>query len=82
MLTDKIRKLVARELEMSIENVPTDAGMDTFEQWDSISHINICLAIQSEFGIDMTTEEISDCTSLPKFVALLEIKGKVTPSGG
>jgi acyl carrier protein len=48
--------------------------METLEQWDSIAHINICLAIQNEFNVDMSIDEISDCTSISALAAMLEKK--------
>ncbi len=81
MYTDKLRKLVARELQQTVEAVGPDAGMEILEQWDSIAHINICLAVQAEFGIEMSVDEIAEATSIAQLATLLAFK-RGEPSAG
>ena len=74
MLSERIRKLVAHELKLPIDQVGESASAEVLEQWDSIAHINICLAIQGEFGIDMSTDEIGESDSIPALITLVERK--------
>ena len=78
MLSEQVRMLVARELKLSVDQVGDRAGSDTIERWDSMAHINICLAVQSEFGIEMSIDEIAESASIPALVALIQKRGRPT----
>jgi len=46
------------------------ASPDTIETWDSIQHLNLVLAMEQEFGLQFTPEEIEQMLSL-ELIALL-----------
>jgi acyl carrier protein len=62
---DKLKRLVANVLELEPEDIGPDTSMDTIEQWDSLRHLTLVLAIEDEFGISVPDEEAADITSWP-----------------
>jgi acyl carrier protein len=62
---DKLKRLVANVLELEPEEIGPDTSMDTVEQWDSLRHLTLVLAIEDEFGISVPDEEAADITSWP-----------------
>jgi acyl carrier protein len=62
---DKLKRLVANVLELEPEDIGADTSMDTVEQWDSLRHLTLVLAIEDEFGISVPDEEAADITSWP-----------------
>lgn len=47
---------------------------DDIEDWDSLSHINLILDIEKEFGIKFTTEEITKTKNVGEFISIIESK--------
>jgi acyl carrier protein len=43
-------------------------------QWDSLNHISLVVAIEGEFGIDLSAEELADLTNVGDMVRLIEKK--------
>lgn len=43
-------------------------------EWDSFAHVNLIIALESEFGVEFTAEEISRLHSLESIMAALEIR--------
>ena len=41
-------------------------------EWDSLSHLNLVLAVESEFNIHLTTREIRDMQSVGDLVELIK----------
>jgi acyl carrier protein len=35
-----------------------DSSADSIEQWDSLRHLNLVLALEEEFGISIPDEEV------------------------
>ncbi|HUB00956.1 MAG TPA: acyl carrier protein [Terracidiphilus sp.] len=66
-----VAALVASVLNLPVSAVGVDASMETIAQWDSLAQLNICLAFQEEFRVDMDMETIAACTSVAKLAKLL-----------
>lgn len=52
---------------------PTTTAAD-IEEWDSLSHVQIILAVEQEFKVRLKAGEISGLENVGAFVALLERK--------
>jgi acyl carrier protein len=52
-----------------------DLSAGDVETWDSFNHINLILAIEDRFGIEFSTEEIADLTTVGDLVGALQGKG-------
>ncbi len=74
MLREKILKIVATELNLAPGSVSEDAAMGSIEAWDSMVQIGICLAIQGEFGIEISTDEIAESSSVRALIELVRRK--------
>jgi len=46
------------------------------EGWDSIAHMNLILAIESEFGINFALGEVQDLKNIGEMIELIEEKLK------
>jgi acyl carrier protein len=49
------------------------------EEWDSLNHINLIVAVERNFKVKFTTKEVTNLANVGEFVALL--KGKLSPPG-
>jgi acyl carrier protein len=47
---------------------------DSLEQWDSLNHMNIVLALEEEFGLRFSDEEIMEMLSVPQIVQAIVAK--------
>lgn len=44
-------------------------------QWDSLAHISLVVALEDEFGIEFTTEELAEMETVGDLLRMLESKG-------
>jgi acyl carrier protein len=51
-----------------------DMTADDVENWDSLSHINLIVAIEKEFRIRFTTAEVAALKNVGELEALVEAK--------
>ncbi len=47
---------------------------ETIENWDSIQHLNLVLALEEKFGIQLSPEEIEQMKSLGDTASLVQSK--------
>jgi len=65
---------VADIFQLRPEDIRPDSSPDTIEAWDSLQHLNLVLALEQEFGIQFTPEEIEQLLSVELIADLLAEK--------
>lgn len=69
--TTLVSALVASVIDLPDGAVGDDASMESVPKWDSLAHLNICLAFQERFGVVLDMETIASSTSVARLAALL-----------
>ena len=70
-----LRDIVADILEIPPDEVNPELSSDSVETWDSFRHLQLILAIESEFGVQFDPQQIPELTTVAKLEAVLEQKG-------
>ena len=60
---EKLNEILSETLKVSIEIAEENLGMDDVDYWDSLTHMGLIVAIENEFGIELTGDDIADMTS-------------------
>ena len=71
-MVDKVKQIMAQVFEVPLDTVPDDASPDTIKSWDSLRHMNLVLAMEEEFGVQFTDEQIVQMLSLELIVHTLQ----------
>jgi acyl carrier protein len=69
-LTDLFRELFADD---AIVLTPQTTAND-IEGWDSFNHISVIVAVETRFGVKMTTAELEGLANVGALVAAIESK--------
>ena len=73
-MLEKTRAIVADIFEVPLETVTPQSSPDTIGTWDSMHHLNLVLALEQEFGVQFSPEEIEQLLSVELIVALVAEK--------
>ena len=57
-MEDKIKQLMADVFLVKISDITENTAPDNLLQWDSLAQLNLVTAIEEEFGIILTDEQI------------------------
>ena len=60
---EKINQLLADTLKISTEQASENLGMDDVSTWDSLTHMNLIVAIEDEFKIELSGDDIAEMIS-------------------
>jgi len=60
MENTKIKQVMSAVFEIPVESITNDASSDTIENWDSLRHLNLILALEEEFGVSIPDEEVGN----------------------
>lgn len=69
------RSLLAEALAMDAHSLPADARIGAIEQWDSLAHARILLALEERIGKPLAAAEAIAIESLDDIAKLLERRG-------
>ena len=56
----KILEVMSSVFEVELSILNEDTSIDNIENWDSIRHLNLILALEEEFKITIPDEEVGD----------------------
>lgn len=60
---DKLNKILVENFEIPESEVLKDLAMNDISSWDSLTHMALIVAIENEFEIELTGDDIADMTS-------------------
>jgi acyl carrier protein len=70
----KVGTILADVLGIDASSVGADTSPDTVEEWDSLQHLNLVLAIEEEFDFQVSDAEMTEMVSFPLIVAIIHEK--------
>lgn len=74
-LEARVIALVARELGVPDGSITPATSSDDIEKWDSLGHLQVCMAVEAEFGVSPELEELAELDSVAAIVAYLRDAG-------
>lgn len=66
----RILQILSNVFEVEITTLNEDSSIDNIENWDSIRHLNLILALEEEFKITIPDEEVGDLVNF-KLIELI-----------
>ncbi len=70
----RVRRVVSSVLGLPIEQVTLKTSSDDVENWDSLSIVNLMMAIEEEFQVGLSPEEAGDLLSVELISQVLQEK--------
>lgn len=66
-----VREVMAAVFGVKPENIDARASAETIETWDSLQHLNLILALEERFAIQLSLDEITAMNSYTSIMALV-----------
>ncbi|MFZ1519524.1 MAG: acyl carrier protein [Ignavibacteriaceae bacterium] len=74
MISEKLKNTILRELKLDDFLFTEETTADQVPGWDSLSHINVVVAIEAEFNIRFKGYEVLKCKNVGDLQALVNTK--------
>lgn len=71
-----IKTLIAKLFDVDETYLSLNSSPDEIEKWDSLGHMNIVAAIEEEFEIELTDDEIDAMANIASIINIVE--GKIS----
>jgi acyl carrier protein len=71
----KLKKVLADIFKIEVAEVNEETSVDTVDRWDSLNHLNLILALESEFNVSFSEEQSVEIMNYPLIKMVLEEHG-------
>ena len=73
-INDKVRALLAEELQLNVNQVLDLSGPRTIAGWTSLTHVRIIIAVEEYFSIRFSNSELVELISVKRISDALALK--------
>ena len=70
-MNQRIKQIIADVLGLDVDAVVDDFSRDTADSWDSLNHLRIVTALEQEFAITLSMEEIQGAGSVGRLIEIV-----------
>ncbi len=71
-MKNRVFKVVSQVLNVSLDRINEDFSPDHAEEWDSLKHMNLILALEQEFQVQFTEEQIVEMLNVALIIETLK----------
>jgi acyl carrier protein len=69
---EEVRNVASDIFGIPADRITAESSPETIENWDSIQHLNLVLAIEEKFGVQLDPEDIEKMKNIRAVAALVE----------
>jgi len=68
---EQLRQLMANALEIPASTITESSSMDEIEEWDSLGHVHIMVALEQAFDLYMDVDDFAELNTVPAILQYL-----------
>ncbi len=72
---DRLYRIISEVFGVPAAEITNESSPDTIETWDSLSHLNLVLALEEEFGVALSPEDVMEMLSVQLIKTILGERG-------
>ena len=69
---ERVRSVASDIFGIPADQITAASSPETIENWDSMQHLNLVLAIEEKFGVQLEPEDIEQMKNIGAVAALVE----------
>ncbi len=75
-MEENIKEIVSEVFGVDEEDVTPDTSPETIDNWDSMNHLKLVTAIEEEFSINLTMDEVESITNVKTLMDVVQSYAK------
>ena len=69
---EQVRNIASDIFGVRADKITAESSPETIENWDSMQHLNLVLAVEEKFGVQLEPEDIEKMKNIGAVAALVE----------
>lgn len=70
-MQERVKRVMSQVLGVPAESVGSESSQESIPRWDSLGHMNLCLALEEEFQVSFEPDEVVRMTNFQAIVETL-----------
>lgn len=67
----RVERIVAEVFGIPVESIALESSPETIEGWDSMGHLNLVLALEQEFHVQFSPDEIEKMLNIDEAINIV-----------
>jgi acyl carrier protein len=76
---EQVRGIASDLLGIPADQINAASSPENIEAWDSVQHLNLVLALEEKFGLQLSPEEMEQIRNVGDAARLVESKAQESP---
>lgn len=69
---DQVRNIASDIFGVPADKITAESSPETIDNWDSMQHLNLVLAVEQKFAVQLEPEDIEQMTTIGAVASLVE----------
>jgi acyl carrier protein len=74
-LQERLKNLMADVFAVDVSEIDEHSSPDTIERWDSVNHLTLVIALEEQFGVTLSDDDVRDIVSYTAIERVLRDNG-------
>lgn len=70
-MEDRIKNIMGTVFNIPVDEINNESSPDTIESWDSLKHISLVVALEDEFRVEFSTDEIAEMLNFKLIIQIM-----------
>jgi acyl carrier protein len=57
-MEERVRTIMSQVFGVPAESITSASSKESLSKWDSLGHMNLCAAIEEEFGVEFDADQV------------------------
>lgn len=71
-MKERVLKIISQIFNVPVEEIPDAASFEDIPNWDSANHLNFIMAVEQEFGVRFSEEQIVEMLNIDLILLTLK----------
>jgi acyl carrier protein len=71
-ILDQVRGIASDIFSVPLDKITADSSPETVENWDSMQHLNLVLAVEEKFDVQLDPEQIERMKNIGAVAAMVD----------
>ncbi len=71
-MNNSLKNIMSNLFDIPVDDINDNISTENCEQWDSLQHLNLIIAIEEEFGVSLTDDDVLKIKDFKSIIDILE----------
>ena len=71
-MNNSLKNIMSNLFDIPVDDINDNISTENCEEWDSLQHLNLIFAIEEEFGVSLTDDDVLKITDFKSIIDILE----------